>query len=115
MTGSTLYLTGQQFADFNFSTLDNFGYQGTYVLINAQNISGTLGANVTGSIAGRDASLAISGGQLLLDVVPEPSAWVLWATAGLALWGFSRKKSKENGNLLAAEPHRFRTGATQCD
>ena len=84
MTGSTLFLNNQQFSDFSFSPLDNFG-NGSYILIEAGNIQGSLGSNLQGSISGLPASLSISGNNLVLNVVPEPSTIVLFCVGAISL------------------------------
>jgi T5SS/PEP-CTERM-associated repeat protein len=77
---STLFLNDQQFTDFNFSPVSGFD-KGDYTLIESYSISGNLGENVSGAIAGRPAWLSISFNNLVLHVVPEPGACVLLATA----------------------------------
>ncbi len=72
MPVGALTLSGQQFSDFNFTALSGFG-PGAYTLIDAGSISGSLGANTGGMIDGLTASLAISGNDLVLTVVPEPT------------------------------------------
>jgi autotransporter-associated beta strand protein len=91
MTGSTLYLNAQQFSDFVFTPLGGFG-AGTYVLIDAGGIQGSLGDDLSGNIGGLSASLSTSGNDLMLNVVPEPSIWLLLATAGLALFANVRRQ-----------------------
>jgi autotransporter-associated beta strand protein len=81
MTGSTLFLNTQQFSDFTFNPLNDFGI-GTYVLIDAGSIQGSLGTNFSGTIGGLPASLSTLGNDLVLTVVPEP------ATIGLLATGF---------------------------
>ena len=84
MTGCTLNLNGQQFSDFDFNTLAGFG-QGTYVLIDAGAITGSLGDDCSGTIDGLQATLLISGNDLLLTVVPEPSTLALVVAGVLGL------------------------------
>jgi autotransporter-associated beta strand protein len=91
MTGSTLYLNNQQFSDFVFTPLGGFG-AGTYILIDAGGIQGNLGNSLSGNIGGLPASLSTSGNDLVLNVVPEPSIWILLATAGLALFAYVRRQ-----------------------
>jgi ABC-type Na+ efflux pump permease subunit len=50
--------------------------------------SGTLGADISGSIAGYSATLAISGNDLVLNVVPEPSTIALLGVAVIGLLGY---------------------------
>jgi hypothetical protein len=71
MPAGVLSLSGQQFSDFNFSTLSGFG-AGAYTLVDAGSINGSLGANHGGTINGLPASIAIQGNDLVLNVVPEP-------------------------------------------
>jgi fibronectin-binding autotransporter adhesin len=80
MPAGALSLNGQQFSDFNFTALAGFG-DGSYTLIDAASISGDLGLGTSGTIAGLPATLAIEGNNLVLDVVPEPSAFALLAAA----------------------------------
>ena len=72
MPTGVLSLNGQQFSDFNFTWTSNFG-RGNYDLIDFGSSSGSLGSNRSGTIDGLPASLAVSGNELVLSVVPEPS------------------------------------------
>lgn len=85
MSSATLLINGLDFSYFNFTALDGFG-PGTYTLIDAGNIFGNLGNNLTGSINGYSATLSKSGNDLMLTVVPEPGTWVLLAAACLGLF-----------------------------
>jgi fibronectin-binding autotransporter adhesin len=91
MSGSTLALNGQQFSDFNFNPLTGFG-PGVYTLISAGSVTGGLGSVVTGQVSGLDATVEVSGTNLVLNVVPEPGTLVLLATACLALLGYARRR-----------------------
>ena len=84
MSDSILSLDWQQFSDFAFNPLPGFT-QGTYVLIEAGTITGSLGNNCSGTIAGLQATLSTSGNDLLLTVVPEPSTLVLFVTGVFGL------------------------------
>lgn len=91
MTASALTLNNQEFTDFTFLPETGFGI-GTFTLIDAGTITGSLGASTTGIInfGGTDynAALAVSGNDLVLNVaaIPEPNTLVM---AGLGLLGFA--------------------------
>jgi autotransporter-associated beta strand protein len=96
MPGGLLSLNNQQFTDFNFTWTPNFGL-GTYDLINFGSSSGSLGAVTSGSIDGYPAAIAVSGNNLMLTVVPEPSTAALFAASvagaiGLAGYRFRKRK-----------------------
>jgi autotransporter-associated beta strand protein len=96
MPSSSLLLNGQQFSDFTFSPQTNFT-PGTYSLITARSIQGSLGSSVSGTVNGFGASISTSGGNLLLTVVPEPSSVVLVGIAiiGSFAYAWRRKKHKK--------------------
>ena len=87
MPSGPLVLSGQQFADFNFTWSANVA-PGTYMLIDAQSISGSLGTSTGGTIDGLQANIAIQGDDVVLNVVPEPSTLVLLGVGGLGLLGY---------------------------
>lgn len=95
-SGSLNIGTGLQLSDFNFSDAGGFS-QGTYVLFNTSSpIVGTLGANVSGTILGFQATLdfADGGNDLVLNVVPEPgTAVTLFGGLG-ALLGWQRLRRR---------------------
>ena len=95
MPGEILVLGGQQFSDFAFAHASGFG-PGTYTLINAGQIEGSLGSGTSGVIGGLPATLAISGQghDLVLNVVPEPSTLLLLAVGALGVLGWMPRKSK---------------------
>ena len=84
MPNGLLALNGQQFSDFNFTPLAGFG-EGTYTLIDAGSISGSLGSGTSGTIDGFQASLAVHGDNLVLNVVPEPGTLALAGTGAVSL------------------------------
>jgi len=76
--------------DFSFTTLSGFG-AGTYTLLDATSVVGTLGSSLNGTIGGLDAVLSISGNDLVLTVsaIPEPASFAMLtggALLGLAVW-----------------------------
>jgi hypothetical protein len=95
MTGSTLYLNGQDFSDFNFTLLGGF-WAGTYTLIDAKTISGSLSTeNLSGTLGDHcTGTLSVVGNDLVLTVVPEPGTLVLLMVAGVGLlaWAWRRRK-----------------------
>ena len=93
MPNNTLALGGQDFDNFSFATEPDFG-PGTYTLIEAQAISGSLGASANGTIDGLAANIAIQGGDVVLNVVPEPSTLVLLGAGFLGLMVWARRRSR---------------------
>ena len=87
ITCSNLHLNGLDFNDFTFTALARFG-KGTYILIDAGKISGSLGSNLTGNIGNYSGRLFLSGSDLMLTVVPEPGAGLLLATACLSFMSY---------------------------
>ncbi len=73
-------------SDFTFSDSGGFT-DGVYNLITgAASFTGTLDTgNLTGSVLGRDGTLSMSGNNLILTVVPEPSAALIGSLGLLAL------------------------------
>ena len=93
MPSAVLALDDQQFSDFNFMFLAGFG-RGTYTLIDASSVSGSLGLNTSGMIDGYPATLAVQGNNLVLNVVPEPSTLVLLAASALGLLGYGWRRRR---------------------
>jgi len=93
LTGGSLNLgTGLDFSAFQFNLLSGFG-AGSYVLFDTGSaIAGSLGM-ATGTLGGYDASLAIVGNNLVLNVsiIPEPSSMAL-LFAGAAALAFLRRR-----------------------
>ena len=91
MPSGQLILSDQQFSDFNFTTQGGFG-EGTYILIDAGSVSGSLGANTSGMIDGYPATLAVQANgndqDLVLNVTPEPSTLALLAAGIVGLVGY---------------------------
>jgi len=75
MPGRTLALNSQEWADFTFNTGGGFG-TGTYTLIDAGSISGSLGNTVAGNIDGLVGILSASGNDLVLTVSETITATV---------------------------------------
>ena len=88
MPSGPLVLSGQQFADFNFTPLGGFG-QGTYTLIDTNSVPiGSLGTSNSGTIDGMPAYIAVQGDDVVLTVVPEPSTLVMLCIGGVVLLGW---------------------------
>jgi hypothetical protein len=73
-------------SDFTFSDSGGFA-DGVYTLITgAASFSGTLDTgDLTGSVLGRDGTLSMSGNNLILTVIPEPSVALIGSLGLLAL------------------------------
>jgi hypothetical protein len=91
MNSGALTLNGQQFSDFSFTPLGGLGI-GSYPLIDAGSISGSLGANTSGTIDGLSATLAVQGNDLVLNVVPEPGTLALLVVAAFGTLGYARRR-----------------------
>ena len=88
MPSGPLVLSGQQFADFNFTPLGGFG-RGTYTLIDTNSVPiGSLGTSNSGTIDGMPAYIAVQGDDVVLTVVPEPSTLVMLCIGGVVLLGW---------------------------
>jgi hypothetical protein len=92
MDAGALALNGQQFSDFKFAPLANFG-PGLYHLIDAGSVSGSLGASTSGTFDGYTATLAVQNNDLVLTVVPEPSTLALLLAGVLGLIGWAWRRS----------------------
>jgi hypothetical protein len=99
LTSGTLNLgTGLDLDDFSFSDAGGFGI-GTYVLFDTNNaVAVNFGVNTSGTVLGLSANLQLSadGTDVVLNVVPEPSAAVglIGGIAGLlGLQRFRRLRS----------------------
>jgi fibronectin-binding autotransporter adhesin len=88
MPSGPLVLSGQQFADFNFTPLGGFG-PGTYTLIDTNSVPiGSLGTSTSGTIDGLPANIAVQGDDVVLNVVPEPGTLGLLGVVAVALLGY---------------------------
>jgi hypothetical protein len=95
LTSGTLEFGTLDFSDFTFNPLTGFG-SGTYTLFNTSNLNATLGS-ATGTIGSYNATLSISGNNVLLNVVPEPhSAALVLLGAGLCLTLWSRRGNRRS-------------------
>ncbi len=95
MPSGPLVLSGQQFADFNFTPLGGFG-PGTYTLIDTNSVPiGSLSTSNSGTIDGLPANIAVQGDDVVLNVVPEPSTLGLLGVGAIGLlgWGWRRRRN----------------------
>ncbi len=86
----TLSLDGLDLSDIDFTLYAGFG-AGSYTLIDAASVLGSLGPEVSGVLGGFSTLLSVSGDDLILEVtgggaVPEP-AGISMLLAGLAALG----------------------------
>ena len=98
LSGGTLEIgTGVlEFNDFSFTTQAGFTDGFDYVLFNgAVPISGSLGANLTGTVGGftGEIQLADGGNDIVLHVVPEPSAVLALLGGSATLLGLRRRRA----------------------
>ncbi len=82
------------FSDFAFTTGAGFA-DGTYVLFSgASSLTGSLdAANLSGSLGIHTGTLAISGNDLVLNVVPEPAPTALVVLGSLLVLVIRRRRS----------------------
>ncbi len=94
MPTGLLALNNQQFTDFNFTPLSGFA-PGEYTLIDAGSISGSLGSGTSGTIDDYQASIAVQGDNLVLNVVPEPGTLALLASSALSLLAYRLRRRSQ--------------------
>ena len=103
-----MILSGQQIGDLYVTPSPNFG-PGTYTLIDAASISGSLGASTTGTIDGYPATLAVQANgndrDLVLNVTPEPSTLALLAAGAIGLAGYVWRRRRPARRTAQPDPH----------
>ncbi len=93
MRSGLLSLNAEQFSNFTFMPLAGFA-PGSYTLIDAGSVSGVLGSNLSGTIDGLPATLAVKGNDLVLNVVPEPSTLALLTAGAFGLLGYGWRRRR---------------------
>jgi hypothetical protein len=94
LTGGALKIgtANLSFADFDFNAIAGFG-AGNYTLFQTTTaIDGSLSDSNSGTINGLSSSLSISGNNLILTAVPEPSTWALIACSLATLVVLRRRR-----------------------
>jgi hypothetical protein len=94
LTGGALKIgtANLSFADFDFNAIAGFG-AGNYTLFQTTTaIDGSLSDSNSGTINGLSSSLSISGTNLILTAVPEPSTWALIACSLATLVVLRRRR-----------------------
>ena len=82
------------FSNFNFAYTSNFG-PGVYDLIQSNSpLDNVLDGGTGGSVDGYAANLALSGNDVVLVVVPEPSTLALLAAAAVGLLAWNQPQTK---------------------
>ncbi len=81
-----------EFSDFTFVTTGSFGI-GTYTLFGGASSlnGGTLGSNLTGTIGGFASTISLSGNDIVVTVIPEPSTWAMVVFGGAGLLALRRR------------------------
>jgi len=104
MPSGPLVLSGQQFADFNFTPLGGFGL-GTYMLIDTSSVPiGSLGTSNSGTIDGLPAYIAVQGDDVVLNVVPEPGTLVLLGAAAMSLLSYGLRRRRASRRTVMQTP-----------
>jgi hypothetical protein len=77
---TTVDASALTFDRFDFNTLSGFANGNNYTLMSLTGAGSWSGfSTVTGTVGGLDATISLSGNDLVLSVVPEPSTWALLA------------------------------------
>ncbi len=92
VSGGDLEIGTLGFSDFDFTALGNFG-AGDYTLFESSSLLGTLDdGDQTGLIDGLDGTLSITDDNVVLVVIPEPAAGILFLASFLLAIGGRRRK-----------------------
>jgi len=77
---TTVDASALAFDSFDFNTLAGFANTNTYTLMSLTGGGSWSGfSTLTGTVGGSDGTISLLGNDLVLNVVPEPSTWVLLA------------------------------------
>lgn len=77
---TTVNASALAFESFDFNTLPGFANTNTYTLVSLTGGGSWSGfSTLTGTVGGSDGTISLLANDLVLNVVPEPSTWVLLA------------------------------------
>jgi hypothetical protein len=94
---TTVNASALTFDRFDFNTLSGFESGNNYTLMSFTGVGSWSGfSTLTGTVGAFDGTISLSGNDLMLNVVPEPSTWVLLAGGLTTLIILRRRRSSSS-------------------
>ncbi len=94
---TTVNASALTFDRFDFNTLSGFESGNNYTLMSLTGLGSWSGfSTLTGTVGAFDGTISLSGNDLMLNVVPEPSTWVLLAGGLTTLMILRRRRSSSS-------------------